>query len=59
MTAKEFSQKDTELLTQINEYRRQCFEMETQIAINNREITRLEQNRVELRNQYVNEEESL
>ena len=59
MKANEFSQKDTELLTEINEYRRQCFDYEAQIAINNREITRLEQQRVELRNQFVIEEESL
>ena len=59
MTAKQFSQKDAELLTEINEYRRQCFDYEAQIAINNREITRLEQERVELRNQFVIEEEQL
>lgn len=59
MTAKEFSQKDTELLAQISEYRDSSNEYQIQIAMNEREITRLEQQRVELRNQYVNEEESL
>lgn len=59
MTAKEFSQKDTELLSQISEYRNSSNEYQIQIAMNEREITRLEQQRVELRNQYVNEEESL
>lgn len=59
MTAKEFSQKDTELLAQISEYRNSSNDYQIQIAMNEREITRLEQQRVELRNQYVNEEESL
>lgn len=59
MTAKEFNQKDTELLAQISEYRDSSNDHQIQIAMNEREITRLEQQRVELRNQYVNEEESL
>ena len=59
MKPQEFSQKDTELLAQINEYRRQCYDHEVQIAINQREITLLEQERVELRNKYISKEESL
>lgn len=59
MKQAEFNQKDAELLTSINQYRDDCYRLEAQIAINNREITRLEQQRVELRHQYIQEEETL
>lgn len=56
MSVKDFNLQDAELQAMINDYRRQCWDAEAQIAINNREITLLEQKRVELRQQYIQEE---
>lgn len=52
MTEQEFINKDCDLLSQINTYRMDSAEKEAQIALNQKAIARLQNERILLRYQY-------
>lgn len=53
MTYQEFSKRDLELNMQITEYRRDSFRAQQQIAANEIEITRLQDERTALHYEYA------
>lgn len=53
MSYEEFLEKDSDLLTQIAEYRHNSGEHQLQIAANELEIVKLEQERTRLRSEYT------
>ena len=55
MTLNEFNQKDLELETQINQYRLASNKLQTEILLNERVITELQQKRSVLRHEYAQE----
>lgn len=55
MTLNEFNQKDLELETQINQYRLASNKLQTEILLNERAITELQQKRSVLRHEYAQE----
>lgn len=53
MTLQEYRAKQMELRTLINHYRAQSCEMQSQIALNEREIVKLDQQLTELHEQFL------
>jgi len=55
MTLNEFNKNDLELETQINQYRLENNKLQTEILLNERAITELQQKRSVLRHEYAQE----